>query len=95
MDPKNFVFVSILSHEGDNVIPHSTARTLIAVTGVTICLVVLIKWYFSGGVCKSKARLDGKIHNGLIAFQFSLHRLTASYTDFEKGYIIIIAVMFR
>ena len=78
MDPKNFVFVSILSHEGDNVISHSTARTLIAVIGVTICLVVLIKWYFSGGVCKSKARLDGKIHNGLIAFQFSLQRLTVT-----------------
>ena len=78
MDPKNFVFVSILSHEGDNVIPHSTARTLIAVAGVTICVVVLIKWYFSGGVCKSKARLDGKIHNGLIAFQFSLQWLTVT-----------------
>ena len=46
-------------------ISESTARTLIAVVGVTICLVVLIKWYFAGGVCKSKARLDGKIHNSV------------------------------
>ena len=44
-------------------ISKSTASTLIAVIGVTVCLVVLIKWYFSGGVCKSKARLDGKIYN--------------------------------
>ena len=66
MFQNNYVFVSILSCKGDNFISHSTARTLIAVTGVTVCLVVLIKWYFGGGVCKSKARLDGKIHNGLI-----------------------------
>jgi len=25
-----------------------------------MCLVALIKWHFGGGVCKSKARLDGK-----------------------------------
>ena len=62
---------------------------------MTICVVVLIKWYFSGGVCKSKARLDGKIHNGPVdsfpVFLTEAH----SYIDFEKGYIIIIAVMFR
>jgi len=44
-------------------ISKSTATTLIAVVGVTICLVVVMKWHFGGGVCKSKARLDGKIHN--------------------------------
>ena len=49
--------------KGNNVILQSTASTLIAVIGVTICLLVLIKWYFGGGVCKSKARLDGKIDN--------------------------------
>ena len=38
----------------------STTTTLIAVIGVIICLVALIKWYFSGAVCKSKARLDGE-----------------------------------
>ena len=38
----------------------STATTLIAVVGAVICLVALIKWHFGGGVCKSKARLDGK-----------------------------------
>ena len=38
----------------------SMAATLIAGIGVIICLVALTKWYFGGGVCKSKARLDGK-----------------------------------
>jgi len=33
---------------------------MIAVVGVIISLVALIKWHFGGGVCKSKARLDGK-----------------------------------
>lgn len=53
------------SHKGDNLISQSTATTLIAAIGVTICLVVLVKWHCGGGVCKSKARLDGKIHNGV------------------------------
>ena len=35
----------------------SMAATLIAGIGVIICLVALTKWYFGGGVCKSKARL--------------------------------------
>ena len=60
----NFLFQS---HKGNHVISQSPARTLIAVTGVTICLVVLIKWYFGGGVCKSKARLDGKIHHSILS----------------------------
>ena len=51
------------SHKGDNFICKSTASTLVAVIGLTVCLVALIKWYFSGGVCKSKARLDGKVHS--------------------------------
>ena len=55
------------SHKGNNFIFQSSARTLIAVVGVTICLVVLIKWYFGGGVCKSKARLDGKIHHNMLS----------------------------
>ena len=51
------------SHIGDNFISKSTASTLIAVIGLTVCFVALIKWYFSGGVCKSEAQLDGKIHS--------------------------------
>ena len=49
-----------LSHQGDPLISQSTATKLVAFTAVTVCLVVLIKWHFGGGVCKSKARLDGK-----------------------------------
>ena len=45
----------------DDTSPYQSAATnLITVIGVIICLIALIKWYFSGGVCKSKARLDGK-----------------------------------
>ena len=47
---------------------------------------VLTKWYFSGGVCKSKAQLDGKIHNGLkVAFQFFLLTEAHSYTEGDIG----------
>ena len=45
---------------GDVSTHQSTATSLIAVVGATICLVALLKWYCSGGVCKSKAWLDGK-----------------------------------
>lgn len=41
-------------------IGQSIATKLVAYTAVTVCLVALIKWHFGGGVCKSKARLDGK-----------------------------------
>ena len=61
-----FLF-QFLSFKGDNFTSRSTATTLIAVTGVTICLVVLIKWYFGGGVCKSKARLDGRILHSILS----------------------------
>ena len=54
------------SRKGNNFISQSTVRTLIAVIGATICLVVL-KWYFGGGVCKSKARLDGKILHSILS----------------------------
>jgi len=55
------------SRKGNNFISQSTVRTLIAVIGATICLVVLIKWYFGGGVCKSKARLDGRILHSILS----------------------------
>ena len=71
-------FVSILSQKGDEFISQSTARTLIAVIGLTVCLVALIKWYFSGGVCKSKARLDGKSHNGDSFPVFLYYRFTVT-----------------
>ena len=47
-----------------------SATTLVAVTVAIICLLALTKWYFSGGVCKSKARLDGEKIN--ITFEFLL-----------------------
>ncbi|KAJ7365271.1 hypothetical protein OS493_005370 [Desmophyllum pertusum] len=52
--------ILLFNLKGDTFISQSTAMTLITVTGVTICLVAFTKWYFSGGVCTSKARLDGK-----------------------------------
>ena len=89
----HYVFVSILSFKGDNFTSRSATTTLIAVTGVTICVVVLIKWYFSGGVCRSKARLDGKIHNRLIPFKFSLQVYRFTVALILKGFYC--CLMFR
>ena len=46
---------------GDTSTYQSTVTTMITVSAVIVCLVALIKWYCAGGVCRSKARLDGKI----------------------------------
>lgn len=45
--------------EGELLNSKCIATRLLVVTASTICLAVIIKWYFGGGVCRSKARLDG------------------------------------
>lgn len=52
----NYVF---LITEGELLNSKCIATRLLVVTASTICLAVIIKWYFGGGVCRSKARLDG------------------------------------
>ncbi|XP_027054319.1 uncharacterized protein LOC113681427, partial [Pocillopora damicornis] len=46
--------------QGESLDPQTIISRLLVFTAVTVCLVVLTKWYFGGGVCRSKARLDGK-----------------------------------
>lgn len=46
--------------EGELLNAESISTRLLFVTASTVCLAVIIKWYFGGGVCRSKARLDGK-----------------------------------
>ena len=39
----------------------STTFKLVAAAAIVISVLALVKLYFSGGVCRSKARLDGKV----------------------------------
>ena len=39
----------------------STTFKLVAAAAIVISVLALAKLYFSGGVCRSKARLDGKV----------------------------------
>ena len=47
----------------------STGFKFVAGVAIVISVVALLKLFFGGGVCRSKARLDGKVTTSMIRLQ--------------------------